>query len=179
MTTQLRGHDFRVATVADVPALVTLIESAYRGDASRAGWTHEADLLDGRRTDATSVTAAVDGPGSRMMAVESGGEIIACCQVERRNGHAYFGMFAVRPTLQGGGIGKALLAEAERFARDEWGVAEMHLTVLTAREELIAWYVRHGYTRTGETAPFPQHADVGVPLRGPLEFEVLVKPLSR
>jgi ribosomal protein S18 acetylase RimI-like enzyme len=178
VTTQLRRHDFRVATVADVPALVDLIESAYRGDASRAGWTNEADLLDGRRTDAASVAAAVEGPGSRMMAVESGDELIACCQLERRDGHAYFGMFAVRPTLQGGGLGKALLAEAERFARDEWGASEMHMTVLTAREELIAWYVRHGYTRTGETAPFPQNADVGVPLRGPLEFEVLVKPLG-
>ncbi|AJZ84783.1 GNAT family N-acetyltransferase [Streptomyces antimycoticus] len=170
---------FRPATEADVEALVLLIESAYRGDASRAGWTTEADLLAGRRTDREGVAAVVRDQNSRMMIVERDGELIACCQLEHRGDHAYFGMFAVRPTLQGGGLGKAILAEAERFARAEWGATEMHMTVITARGELIAWYERRGYARTGERSPFPYGDErFGLPRRADLEFELLVKPLD-
>ncbi|MER5624956.1 GNAT family N-acetyltransferase [Streptosporangium sp. NPDC002544] len=170
---------FRAATVTDIPTLVSLVESAYRGEASLAGWTSEAHLLGGQRTDARGVTAAVENPDGRMLVAESEGEIIACCQVEHQGGHAYFGMFAVRPTLQGSGLGKAVLAEAERLARDEWGVDEMRMTVISVREELLAWYVRRGYVRTGETAPFPYGDEsFGLPTRDDLEFEVLVKKLG-
>jgi ribosomal protein S18 acetylase RimI-like enzyme len=170
---------FRTATAVDVPSLVALIESAYRGEASRAGWTTEADLLQGRRTDPESVTAVLQGADSRMVVVESQGEILACCQLENRGGHAYFGMFAVRPEVQGGGLGRRVLAEAERLAREEWGADEMHLTVITAREDLIAWYLRRGYTRTGRTSPFPYgEVRFGLPTRDDLEFELLVKELA-
>ena len=97
---------FREATAADVPALVALIESAYRGDASRAGWTTEADILQGRRTDPDGVLAVIEGQSSRLVAVDADGELVACCQLERRSEHVYFGMFAVRPTLQGDRTGK-------------------------------------------------------------------------
>ncbi|MGJ6964641.1 GNAT family N-acetyltransferase [Streptosporangium sp. G11] len=170
---------FRVATVADVPTLVLLIDSAYRGESSRAGWTTEADLLSGQRTDAERVTGELAKPESRIIIMESEGEIVACCQVEHRGDYAYFGMFAVRPTLQGGGFGKAVLAEAERFARDAWGVGEMRMTVISAREELLAWYVRRGYTRTGEMIPFPYDDEtVGEPYRDDLEMELLVKKFA-
>ncbi len=169
---------FRPATAADVPALVALIESAYRGDSSRAGWTTEADILEGQRTDPEGVLAVIQKADSRLVAVESGGDLVACCQLEHRGEHAYFGMFAVRPKLQGGGLGKAIIAEAERFARDEWGVAEMHMTVITVREDLIAWYVRRGYSRTGQTSPFPYGDErFGLPTREDLEFELLTKKL--
>ncbi|WP_329084117.1 MULTISPECIES: GNAT family N-acetyltransferase [unclassified Streptosporangium] len=170
---------FRVATVADVPALVPLIDSAYRGESSRAGWTTEADLLSGRRTNAENVTAELGRPENRMIVMEVDDEIVACCQVEHRGEYAYFGMFAVRPTLQGGGFGRAVLAEAERFARETWGVGEMRMTVISVREELLAWYVRRGYTRTGETIPFPYDDEsVGAPHRDDLEMELLVKKLG-
>jgi ribosomal protein S18 acetylase RimI-like enzyme len=170
---------FRTATPADVPALVALIQSAYRGDSSRAGWTTEADLLGGRRTDPDAVAAVVTGTGARMLIAEADGVPTGCCQLENRDGHAYFGMFAVSPARQGGGLGKQLLAEAERVARDEWGAKEMHMTVISVREELIAWYVRRGYTRTGETSPFPYGDErFGLPKRDDLEFELLVKPLT-
>ena len=170
---------FRTATEADVPALVALVESAYRGEASRGGWTTEADLLDGQRTDPEGVTEVIRGENSRMVAVEADGELVACCQLERREGHAYFGMFAVRPGLQGGGLGKAVLAEAERLVRDEWGAGELHMTVITAREDLIAWYERRGYRRTGELSPFPYGDErFGLPRRADLEFELLVKKLG-
>lgn len=169
---------FRDATDADVPALVELIQSAYRGDSSRAGWTTEADILQGRRTDPEGVRAVVEDPGSRMLVVERDGEPVACCQLEHRGEAAYFGMFAVRPSLQGGGLGKVIIAEAERTVRESWGVGEMHMTVISVREDLIAWYERRGYRRTGKMSPFPYGDErFGIPQRDDLAFELLVKDL--
>ncbi|THA23516.1 GNAT family N-acetyltransferase [Streptomyces sp. RKND-216] len=170
---------FRTAEEADVPALVALIESAYRGESSRAGWTTEADLLGGQRTDPEGVRAVVASPESRMLLAEEDGETVACCQLENRSGLAYFGMFAVRPGLQGGGLGRRVLAEAERAAREEWGAREMHMTVIVQREDLIAWYERRGYARTGELSPFPYGDErFGLPQREDLAFELLVKTLD-
>ncbi|MFI8360576.1 GNAT family N-acetyltransferase [Streptomyces sp. NPDC085612] len=177
-TAQPAALSFRSAVEADVPALVTLVESAYRGDASRAGWTTEADYLDGQRTDPDGVRAVIDSPDSVLLVVERSGELVACCQLEHRGDHVYFGMFAVCPGLQGGGLGKEILAEAERRARETWGAAEMRMTVVNVREELIAYYVRRGYRRTGELSPFPYGDErFGIPLRDDLAFELLVKPL--
>lgn len=174
-----REEGFRLADETDIPALVALIESAYRGDGSRAGWTTEADLLGGRRTDPESVTAVLQDPDSRMIVVEREGGPVACCRLENRAGHAYFGMFAVRPGLQGAGLGRRVLAEAERAARDDWAAREMHMTVITQRADLIAWYVRRGYTRTGKLSPFPYGDErFGLPRRDDLAFELLVKPLG-
>ncbi|GAA3286933.1 GNAT family N-acetyltransferase [Dactylosporangium vinaceum] len=171
---------FRMADAADVPVLVELVQSAYRGDSSRAGWTTEADLLEGQRADPAMVTAAVTGPGSVVLvALDGDGAVAACCQLERRDGYAYFGMFAVDPGRQGGGLGAGLLARAERYARDEWGAGEVRMTVIVQRAELIAWYERRGYKRTGELSPFPYGDErFGVPLRPDLAFETLVKPIG-
>jgi ribosomal protein S18 acetylase RimI-like enzyme len=88
-------------------------------------------------------------------------------------------MFAVRPGLQGGGIGRGVLAECERIARDEWGMPAMRMTVITQRGELIAWYERRGYRRTGESKPFPYGDErFGIPKRDDLRFEVLEKSLK-
>ncbi|MFE3900840.1 GNAT family N-acetyltransferase [Streptomyces sp. NPDC059153] len=169
---------FRDAADADVPALVTLIESAYRGDSSRAGWTTEADILQGQRTDPDGVREVVEAPGSRLLVVERDGVLIACCQLEHRGDAAYFGMFAVRPELQGAGLGKVIITEAERTVREAWGVTEMHMTVISVREELIAWYERRGYRRTGKLSPFPYGDDrFGIPQRDDLAFELLIKDL--
>ena len=169
---------FRVAGLSDVDALVALVESAYRGDSSRAGWTTEADILGGQRTDHEGVREVIGKAGSRMVAVERDGELVACCQLEHRGAHAYFGMFAVRPAQQGAGLGKVVIAEAERFAREEWGAAEMHMTVISVREDLIAWYERRGYARTGRMSPFPYGDErFGLPTRDDLQFELLTKQL--
>ncbi|MFF9809167.1 GNAT family N-acetyltransferase [Streptomyces coeruleorubidus] len=178
MDTAATGLTFRDATDADVDELVALVESAYRGDASRAGWTTEADILQGQRTDPEGVLAVVKAPDGRLLTVEREGRIVACCQLEHRGEHAYFGMFAVSPRLQGAGLGKVILTEAERLARETWGVTEMHMTVISVRDDLIAWYERRGYRRTGRMTPFPYGDErFGVPQRDDLEFELLVKEL--
>ncbi|MEU9265646.1 GNAT family N-acetyltransferase [Streptomyces sp. NPDC048251] len=178
MDTAATEFTFRDAVDADVDALVALIESAYRGDASRAGWTTEADILQGRRTDPDGVLAVIKAPDSRLLTVEQHGRIVACCQLEHRGDHAYFGMFAVSPAVQGGGLGKTVMAQAERQARENWGVTEMHMTVISVREDLIAWYERRGYRRTGRMTPFPYGDErFGIPQRDDLRFELLVKEL--
>ncbi|GED88723.1 GNAT family N-acetyltransferase [Streptomyces sp. 6-11-2] len=179
MKTAASGLTFRDARDADVDTLVDLIESAYRGDSSRAGWTTEADILQGQRTDPGGVLEVIKSPGSRLLTVERDGRVVACCQLEHQGDHAYFGMFAVSPTLQGAGLGKVVIAEAERQAREDWGASEMHMTVISVREDLIAWYERRGYRRTGRTTPFPYGDErFGIPQRDDLEFELLVKELA-
>lgn len=169
---------FRAANGDDIAAIVALVTSAYRGEASRAGWTTEADLLDGNRIDPDVLRADIARARSRVLLASHGGELVGCAHVAVEDGAGYFGMFAVRPVLQAGGLGKAILAEAERIARDEWGQATMRMTVIDLREELIAWYERRGYRRTGVKKPFPAvDPRFGIPKRGDLRFEVLEKTL--
>ena len=163
----------------DIDAIVALVESAYRGPSSRVGWTTEADLLDGQRTDAGAVREIVSGAHGGMLLAEEDGQLVGCCQLQRRgNGVAYFGMFSVVPSLQGRGLGRAIVAEAERVARDEWGAVWMRMTVIRQRHDLIAWYGRLGFGPTGETEPFPYGDErFGIPTRPDLAFLVLAKPL--
>ncbi|KGM56905.1 GCN5 family acetyltransferase [Lysobacter arseniciresistens ZS79] len=169
---------FRAATTADVPDLVTLVTSAYRGEASRAGWTTEADLLDGNRIVPEVLLADIARPRSRILLAGDGNALLGCAHVAEEDGAGYFGMFAVRPELQRGGLGRAILAEAERIAREDWRLPLMRMTVIDLRTELIAWYERRGYHRTGQTRPFPAtDPRFGLPLRNDLRFAVLEKEL--
>ena len=169
----------RTATDADIEAIVALVTAAYRGESSRAGWTTEADLLDGPRIDPDVLRADIERPASRVLLAERDGALLACAHVAREGDAGYFGMFSVLPGLQGAGIGKQVLAECERIARDEWALPRMRMTVIDLRDSLIAFYQRRGYRRTGTYKPFP-YGDVrfGIPLRDDLRFEVLEKPLA-
>ncbi|KRG46981.1 GCN5 family acetyltransferase [Stenotrophomonas panacihumi] len=170
---------FRTATVADVDALVALVTSAYRGDASRVGWTTEADLLDGARIDPEILRQDILRDRSLVLLAERDGELIACAHISDDGDAGYFGMFSVSPTLQGGGVGKQLMGEAERIVLQQWGHALMRMTVIDVRAELIAFYERRGYRRTGVTKPFPYgDARFGIPLRDDLRFEILEKALG-
>ena len=169
---------FRGATPADLDTIVALVTSAYRGDTSRAGWTTEADFLDGNRIDAEVLRADIERPHSRVLLAERDGALLACAHVSEEDGAGYFGMFSVVPGLQGGGIGKQVLAECERIARDEWRLPAMRMTVIDIRDELIAFYERRGYRRTGILKPFPYGDErFGLPQRDDLRFEVLEKDL--
>jgi ribosomal protein S18 acetylase RimI-like enzyme len=169
---------FRAATAGDVPELVRLVTSAYRGETSRQGWTTEANILDGERIDPDVLLRDIERPRSRVIVAERDGRMLACVHVADEGGAGYLGMFSVQPELQGGGLGKQLMAEAERVVRDEWGLPVMRMTVIDLREELIAFYERRGYHRTGITKPFP-YGDprFGIPRRDDLRFEILEKPL--
>ena len=170
---------FRAAGEADIDAIVALVTSAYRGDASRAGWTTEADFLDGSRIDPEVLRADLARPRSRVLLAEADGRLLACAHVADEDGAGYFGMFSVAPGLQGGGIGKQVLAECERIAGEEWHLPTMRMTVIDIRDSLIAFYERRGYRRTGILKPFPYgDARFGIPLRDDLRFEVLEKPLA-
>ena len=170
---------FRDADAGDVPALVALVTSAYRGESSRAGWTTEADLLDGNRIDSDVLRGDIEREHSRVLLASRDGVLLGCAHVAIENGAGYFGMFAVAPLLQAGGIGKAILAEAERVVRDEWQLPMMRMTVIDLREDLIAWYERRGYRRTGIKKPFPAvDPRFGLPRRDDLRFEVLEKGLQ-
>ncbi|HEX4979590.1 MAG TPA: GNAT family N-acetyltransferase [Acidimicrobiales bacterium] len=161
----------RPARPSDVARIVDLVESAYRGETSRDGWTTEADLLDGQRTDAGEV-------GSLLPHLFVTDDLAGCFVLEPRKGVAYFGMFAVRPDRQGSGIGTALLGAAEERAR-LLGLGAIEMTVLAARAELLDFYERRGYTATGERRPFPYGDErFGRPRRPDLEFVVLRKQLG-
>ncbi len=167
----------RTATIDDVHDVVALVTSAYRGEASRAGWTSEDHLLKGQRTDAAMVTEAVTGPDGSLELAERDGRLVGCVHVTWSGTSAHFGMFAVDPTLQAGGIGSVLLTHAEDLARAH-GCTTMDLEVIAQRDQLIAYYRRRGYEPTGATTPFPYDDErFGLPVRDDLHFVVLERTL--
>lgn len=169
-----------IATAADIDEVVTLVESAFRGEASRAGWTTEADLLDGRRTGPDEIGAILADPGQRVLLDrDDAGRLRASVVVSRDGDAAWFGMLAVVPTLQGAGTGRRVLSETERWVRHHWQVRRMRMKVIAQRSELIAWYERRGYRATGETAPFYYGDErFGLPRRPDLAFAVMEKDLG-
>ena len=167
----------RDATAADLPALVALVQSAYRGDSARVGWTHEADLLDGQRIDETMLRDLLANDANRIIVLEDGPEMVGCVAIEPRDGYAYIGMVTVAPDRQGAGVGARLLTAAEWAVIDR-GFTECRMTVIAQREKLIGWYERKGYRRTGDREPFPYGDErFGRPRRDDLAFVVLSKTL--
>jgi GNAT superfamily N-acetyltransferase len=170
---------FRSARVDDADAVVDLVDSAYRGDASRAGWTTEADLLGGQRTDRAAVEELIARPRSTLLLAVGDDGLVGCCHLERRDADTeYLGLYAVRPDRQGDGIGSQVMAEAMRRSVG-WGARRLRLTVIAQRADLIAWYLRLGFAPTGETEPFP-YGDprFGIPKRPDLVLTVLERDLD-
>lgn len=173
------GLTVRRATAADIPAIVRLVNSAYRGESSRAGWATEEHLLDGIRIDEARLRDDMAAEGSVVLVHEDAGEVIACVHLERTAASCYLGMLTTKPTLQARGLGRAMLAAAEYWASATWHSQDVHMTVISVRETLIAWYERRGYVRTGERKPFPYGDERwGIPKVEGLEFVVLRKTIA-
>jgi ribosomal protein S18 acetylase RimI-like enzyme len=167
------------AQASDLPAIERLVEGAYRGDSARAGWSHEADLVGGRRTDADELAGVLANSAQHILLLRDSGDVRACVAVtDKGDGLAYLGMLTVDPRRQASGLGRAVLAGAEAFARDRLGARRMEMQVIAQRSELIAWYERRGYARTGETRPFPYDEQRYTPKREDLAFVVLAKELQ-
>ena len=165
------------ATAGDIEPLRALIESAYRGDSARRGWTHEADLLDGQRTDAMALREIVAADHQVILLARQRQTITGCVQLSRLgDGLAYLGLLTVDPARQAKGLGKELLDRSEAYVREHWQATAIEMTVIRQRSDLIAYYERRGYARTGEHRPFP-HGDprFGRPKMPELEFAVLRK----
>lgn len=171
-------YQLAFASTEDIHALNILVNSAYRGESSKQGWTTEADLLDGIRTDEKGLQNIMQQPHSWILkCVDELNEIVACVHLEKNADQLYLGMLTVSPTLQNKGIGKILLVEAEKVAQMQQ-CSSIYMTVITERKELIAWYVKHGYTNTGITKPFPMDDPAfGLPKKQ-LEFVVLKKDIK-
>jgi ribosomal protein S18 acetylase RimI-like enzyme len=167
---------FRVAEAADIPALATLVNSAYRGESSRRGWTTEADILGGQRTDAGELAELIAAPASWILLGVQAGQIIASIHLKQMDSQAaYVGMLAVEPGLQQRGTGRALLTHAEQTAQQRWQASEISMTVITLRSSLIAYYERLGYQRTGKLQPFPDDPRYGLQKVPGLMLETLTK----
>ena len=166
----------------DVPRIVALINRAYRGSGTSSGWTTEVSYLSGDRTTEDLLRAdLVAKPNASLLKWEAaqGGPLQGCVWLEPLEDDLwYLGSLAVDPELQKGGLGKALLSSAEQWVRERGG-RRIRMTVVNVRDELIAWYLRRGYHKTGETDPFPYGDNrFGIPLRDDLSFVVLEKNLA-
>ncbi len=166
-----------IANEKDIASLVALIDSAYRGQNAKQGWTSEAGLFVGeKRTDEATVGNLIRKPGAVFLKYVNDEELIeGCVFLHKKEDRLYLGMFSVSPMAQGKGIGKKLLAAADGYARQK-NCSSIYMTVITVRFELIAWYERNGYKKTGRVLPFPVDERFGVPIQ-PLEMLVLEKLL--
>lgn len=164
------------ATLQDIPSLNILINSAYRGETSKKGWTTEAHLLEGKRTTEEELTAIILDPKNTFLKFTENDQIIGSVLLVEKEHQLYVGMLTVSPELQNSGIGKNMLAEAENHAKS-LGLSTLSMTVVSVRAELIAWYKRHGYVDTGKREAFPS-SDIHINISDkPLEFIYLEKSL--
>jgi ribosomal protein S18 acetylase RimI-like enzyme len=165
------------ATPDDIPALVALLNSAYRGEDSKQGWTTEANLLEGDlRTDAASLHQLMQTPGAIFLKyTNEQNKTEGCVFLHKKENKLYLGMLSVSPWIQATGIGKQMMTAAEEYGKDQQCIS-IFMKVISVRHELIRWYERKGYRRTGETEAFPTDNKFGIPTQ-PLEFIIMEKEI--
>lgn len=171
--------EFTQAQADQAKEINELVNSAYRGEGSKRGWTTEADLLGGQRTDSDLIREIINSENSVILVAENEvtGKIGGCVQLEKQDQTCYLGMLTVSPLLQGKGLGAEIVEEAEAFAQF-WDCNRIYMTVIAQRAELITWYEDRGYQKTGETKPFPYGDEkFGLPKVDDLHFVVLQKSI--
>ncbi len=166
---------FRPAVTTDIDAIVQLVNVAYRPTSATAGWTHEADLVFGDRINAVQVEGIIAKRNSLIFVGVSNLDIVACVHIEKDGINSQIGMLAVKPRFQGIGTGKQMLAYAERYVSEKFGSVKITMTVVSSRNELLAFYLRRGYLNTGIVKDYPLSAGVGTPKCNNLRIEVLEK----
>lgn len=169
---------FRLAEIADSASIAQLVNVAYRGETSRQGWTTEADLLEGLRTTPAEVQRLIGTPDTLILIGLCHDEIVASVCLEHDADAVHVGMFTVHPAQQGAGIGKQLLTYAESYVQQHWGVRKFLMHVIAVRHELIAFYERRGYRRTGKMRPFPVNPALWQPKMPGLQLELLEKSVA-
>lgn len=166
-----------LATTQDAEQIAALVNSAYRGESSKQGWTTEADLLAGLRTDAEEILRLLLSDDSMFLRCKVEEELVGSVHLQKQAEQVCLGMLAVSPLLQGRGVGKQLLAAAEHAARETWGVKKSVMTVISCRSELLEFYERRGYRRTGVSKKFPVNPELWTPKVADLRLEILEKEL--
>ncbi|WP_297325641.1 GNAT family N-acetyltransferase [Nitrosomonas sp.] len=153
-------------------AISNLVNLTYRGE---AGWTKETQIIQGDRTNRQEIEIALSKPNAHFLVVNQPQALAACIYVAKEQAHAYIGFFSVHPSLQGKGLGKHVLKQAETFAQRNMGVQKFVMFVVSQRPELIAFYERRGYSRTGRIEAYPLSLGIGVPKVAGLTIEYLEK----
>jgi ribosomal protein S18 acetylase RimI-like enzyme len=165
----------RPANVHDVDALMAMVNAAYRPPPGNAGWTHESKLVTGPRINRVQLLNAVAESTGVLLVKVLNNSIVACVQIQRQGADSYIGMLTVSQSEQKLGLGKAMLDYAETYAITEFSAERLIMVVLSARHELIEFYFRRGYARTGEVRAYPVDAGVGTPKTADLMIETLEK----
>lgn len=170
----------RPARADDALAITRLVNAAYRPAPGEEGWTHESALVGGARTSSATVASLIAASGAVSMLLT--GQIddipVACVLIESDADGAHIGMLAVAPGQQTAGLGKQMLQAAEDWACTHFGATVALLSVIGARPELKAFYLRRGYRDSGRRLPYPASERSGRPLHGALDLHVLEKDLA-
>jgi len=168
--------DFRVATMADVAFLVQLVNTAYRPESHTTSWTHESALITGARINAQQLIEIISKPDNVLLIASYQQQWVSCVHLEKKDAQScYIGMLTVEPSYQNAGFGKQILHFAEKYACTHFGARYFVMSVLSARTELLAFYLRRGYQKTGKLLEYPLTAGVGTPKQADLTIEVLEK----
>lgn len=166
---------FRAAIKLDAEVITNLVNKAYRPESGASGWTHESDLVSGSRTNVDQVVDIISKPDSVILLGIKESEIVACIHIEKDGSNSYIGMFAVSSILQGAGVGKQMLAYAEWYASENFSSDKFIMVVVSSRSELISFYQRRGYQKTGSIMDYPLSAGAGIPKYTGLKIEILEK----
>lgn len=166
---------FRIANNLDSEVIANLVNKAYRPEPGASGWTHESDLVSGSRTSASQITETVSKPNSTILVGLKDSKIVACVHVEKEGNNSHIGMLAVKPELQGAGVGKQILSQAEKYALEVFGAEKFMMVVISSRSELISFYLRRGYQQTGSMMDYPVSQGVGIPKNPAIKIVVLEK----